>query len=143
MKTIRVKDMMVRKPIFVSPKTSLKEAAAKMKKENCGVLPVGTPEKLEGIITDRDLVIRALINNEHAHNLVKDYMTPEIIFCHENDTLEKAANIMQKNEVNRLMVKDESGKYTGLLSFGDTLRYRTEGKEIAEIVERSCHRRSC
>lgn len=137
MKKYKVKDIMIRNPGFIKPETGLSDAARIMKKENCGVLPVGTKEKLEGIITDRDLVIRALINVDHHEQPVKDYMTSEVFCCKEDDTLEQAADNMQDHKVCRLMVKDMSGQYTGLLSFGDILRHKAKGKDVAKVVQ-SC-----
>lgn len=140
---IKVRDLMLDQPIFIPPDTTLREAAFRMRDADCGVLPVGTPEKLEGIITDRDLVTRALINGEHASKPVSGYMTPQIVFCYDDDKLTDAANLMQKSKLNRLVVKDhESDRIVGILSFSDILRHKATGKDIAKIVERCCHKKS-
>ncbi len=143
MQNIAVKDLMIREPVYIAPAASLEEAACKMKEANCGVLPVGTADRLEGMITDRDIVIRALADGKGSGSqCVRDYMSPDVVFCHENDSLEAAATLMQENKISRLMVKDAKDRTTGILSFGDIIRQNSKGKEIAAIVKRAVKRKA-
>lgn len=135
MKT-KVMELMTENPVFVSPETTLKEAAQKMSDIDCGVLPVGTKEKLIGMITDRDIVIRAVAKGKDMNQQqVRDYMTQEAYACHEDDTLEEAAGIMCKHQVSRLIVKDKADKITGILSFGCMMREETDINEVCKVVE--------
>jgi predicted transcriptional regulator len=132
----KVKDLMKENPIIIPASTTLKEAAQKMKSVDCGVLPVGTWDNLEGMITDRDIVIRAVAEGVDITSAqVRDYMTSDVFYCSESDTLAQAAEQMRKNDVSRLVVKDASGKACGILTFGRILREDENLKEIGKVVE--------
>jgi CBS domain-containing protein len=131
-----IKELMTPHPVLIKPSATLQEAAKKMEVLNCGSLPVGTEKNLKGIITDRDIVIRAIAQGKDpAHEKVADYMTPEIFACNENDTLEAAAEKMHQHKITRLVVKDREGKVTGILSFGNILRGDADPKELACCVK--------
>lgn len=119
----------------ISPDATLREAASKMKEYDCGCLLVGTKDKPEGIITDRDIVVRALSENtDTRQKQVRDHMTSSIHSCQENDTLEEAAKIMNRHNISRLVVKDDSGKTTGILTFGHILRENQAQEETTRVV---------
>lgn len=137
--TAKVKDLMTPHPLLTSPSSSLEQAAKKMESIDCGSLPVGTEDKLVGMITDRDIVVRALAQGKSpATTKVADCMTKEVYACHENDSLETAAEIMHKYKVSRLIVKDKEEKVTGILSFGIVLREEADPREIVHIVKSCC-----
>lgn len=135
----KVKEMMTPNPEMIGPGATLQQAAKKMEAVNCGALPVGTENKLKGIITDRDIVIRAIAHGKNpATEKVGDYMSEQVYACNENDTLEDAAEKMQQHKVSRLIVKNKTGKVTGILSFGGLLRNEANPKEIASVVKHCC-----
>ncbi len=130
-----VQSVMKYNPEVISPENTLKEAAQKMAKIGCGVLPVATKETPLGVITDRDIVIRALAKGKDvATEKVRDYMTSDVFFCEAEDTLEEAAEQMHTNHVSRLVVIDSGGKISGILSFGCILRKHPDLQEITSIV---------
>ena len=132
----QVKDLMKKNPVLISPHSTLQDAAKKMRDIECGILPVGNEDHPEGVITDRDIVTRAVSRGKNiAKELVKDYMTPEIFSCHETDTLEKAVDKMRTHKVNRILVRDTAGKLTGILSFGRILKRNKDNAEIANVVK--------
>lgn len=136
MKNTKVKELMTGDPVVVSPEASLKEAAAKMKSVDCGVLPVGTEDRLLGMITDRDIVIRAVAaGKDPAKEKVADYMTGKVYSCSEEDYLEDAADKMREHGVSRLMVKNRQGRVRGILSFGCILRRNANAEEVANVVK--------
>lgn len=138
MQNTKVKDIMTPNPTLISKDTTIKEAASKMEKINCGILPVGEKGDIEGIITDRDIVIRAVSKGKDTSNeQVGSCMTSRVFFCNENDTLQEAADKMHKNQVSRLVVKDASDKVSGILSFGCILRKEATSEEIADVVARA------
>jgi len=138
----KVKDLMTENPDLISPDATIQEAAEKMEKLNCGILPVGTRDKLEGIITDRDIVIRAITHGENPKKqMVNYYMTKEVFTCAENDNLEKAADQMRKHKVSRLIVTDDEGQVSGILSFGCILRKEASTKEISNVIEHAIGKR--
>jgi predicted transcriptional regulator len=135
MKT-KVKEMMTKNPVIIPAETSLVEAAKKMRSVDCGVLPVGSWNNLEGIITDRDIVVRAVAEGANINSAkVRDYMTKEVFYCNEEDTLAQMAEQMRKNGVSRLVVKDYEGNACGIVTFGCILRKNESLSEIGEVVE--------
>lgn len=135
----KVRDLMKENPVTVAPNSTLFEAAQKMKSAECGALPVGTPEKLQGIITDRDIVIRAVAEGKDPKTeQVKSYMTSQIVFCDAGDSLEEAAELMREKQVNRLAVRDEANnKMCGILTFGCIIRKGNDLEEIGRVIERA------
>lgn len=136
MRATKVKDLMKENPVIINPDMTLKEAAEKMRDIECGVLPVGSTDNLKGMITDRDIVIRAVAQGKDpAKEMVKDYMTDETYACNENETLEDAADKMNKYNVSRLIVQNNAGKMTGILSFGAILRKNQDEEEVSNVVQ--------
>lgn len=138
MKTIYVKDIMTIHPTLIAPDATLQQAAERMKKVDCGMLPVGTKNHLEGLITDRDIMIRAIAEGvDPSLACVKDFMTKNIYACNEDDFLEDAAEKMRAHKVGRLVVKDREGKTVGILSFGGILRQQANSDEVANVIKRA------
>lgn len=136
MKNTKAMELMTKSPVLISPDATLKEAAEHMRDVECGVLPVGTAENLEGMITDRDIVIRAVAKGKDVEKeKVKDYMTEEVYACNEQDTLEQAAEKMCEHQVSRLIVRDKDDKVSGILSFGCMLRKNGNTEEVSKVVE--------
>jgi CBS domain-containing protein len=132
----RVKDLMTKDPVIVPPDCTLKEAAQKMESIDCGVLPVGTQEKLEGVITDRDIVIRAVAKGKDINKeKVRDYMTREVCSVKEGDTPDRAGDVMRENSISRVLVEDGSGKPCGILTFGRIIREDGSMEEIASVIQ--------
>jgi len=135
MQDTKVREMMKQEPVMVSPNATLQEAARQMGNNECGILPVGTSDEIEGIITDRDIIVRAVAEGKNpATEKVRDYMTPEVCFCNDSDTVRQAAEAMHDNSVGRLVVKDENGTACGILTFGSILRKENDQAEVSEIV---------
>ena len=140
MKNIKIKDIMTVDPEVIAPTTSLKEAAWKMQNSDCGFLPVCLRNEVIGVITDRDIVIRATsqgANPERAK--VYDFMTHDVYCCNENDFVEDAIDKMHEHRISRIVVKNKTGEITGVVSFGGILRKQAETSDIAHIVKRSTH----
>ncbi|MDB2414166.1 CBS domain-containing protein [Rickettsiales bacterium] len=138
MSNTKVKDVMTENPSLIKPETSLKDAAKKMQEVGCGVLPVGSKSKLLGIITDRDIVIRAIAEGADIKTeLVEEYMSDRVYTCNENNTLNEAAEIMGKHKISRLVVENEDGRIVGILSLGCMLRNNASAKEIVAVVEQA------
>ncbi|HEY8189206.1 MAG TPA: CBS domain-containing protein [Micavibrio sp.] len=134
----KVKELMETDLELVSPDATLEEAARKMKDCGCGFLPVGGNTTLEGIITDRDIIVRAIAEGKNpAREKVRDYMTDGVCECKETDTLEDAAKIMSEYNVSRLVVKDGSDGTCGVLTFGRIIRSNDDKQETSDVVEKA------
>lgn len=141
MQNTKVKDLMACDPVIIPADASLEQAAKEMQIVECGVLPVGTKDKLQGIITDRDIVIRAIAKGKDPSKAkVKDYMTTQVFGCNEDDYLEDAADKMRQHKVSRLVVRNKAGKLTGILSFGGILRKNANAEEVVNVVKHATDR---
>ena len=105
--------------VTVSPESSLKEVAEKMRDLNVGVIPVASADKPVGIVTDRDIVLRSVSENKEANSVkANDIMTKNLIFGTPDMSVLEAADIMSKHQIRRLPVVD-SDKLVGIVSIGD------------------------
>src|SRR3954471_3614334 len=102
---MKVKDVMTPSVETVAPSTSLQEAAERMKTLDVGPLPVCDGERLVGMITDRDITIRAVAQGFGGTvGSVRDVMTPDVVYCFDDQEVEEAAKLMQENQIRRLVV---------------------------------------
>jgi CBS domain-containing protein len=125
---MQVREIMTSKPRFVPASTTLEEAARKMRDLDCGFLPVADPreEKLSGVITDRDITLRAVADGrDPAKTTVADIQSDRVLYCFRDDDVTDAARSMQKQQVYRLVVLDnrDNKKLCGVVSLGDILRH--------------------
>jgi len=134
MKHHTVKQYMKCNPVLISPETTVEQAAIEMAKADCGVLPVGTAKRIIGIITDRDLVIRTLAKRKSPISTkVSEIMSENAHFVNDNATIEEAADMIRKYQINRLLVKDHTGNINGILSLGHFAR-NAEPSLVAKLV---------
>ena len=117
---MKVKDMMHKGAEFVAPNATLQQVALKMRDYDVGAIPVCEAGKPIGIVTDRDVTIRALANGKDVSKLTaKDVMSKKVISCRDTEAAEDAIRIMEKNRVRRLPVLDQAQKLVGMVSLGD------------------------
>lgn len=119
-----IKKIMTKDVGGLIPESTLKEAAYEMESLGVGFLPVCDGERLVGVITDRDITVRAVAKGENPDtSLVKDFMTPRVYWTFENDSIKKAAAVMEKRKVRRLVVVDQNKLLAGVISLGDIAVY--------------------
>jgi CBS domain-containing protein len=118
---MQVKDVMTSDVECISPDTTLRVAAQKMKELDIGPLPVcGDDDRLTGMITDRDIAIRAVAEGlDPSTAQVRDIMTPNIVYCFEDQDISDAAHMMEQNQIRRLVVLNHDKRLVGILSLGD------------------------
>jgi CBS domain-containing protein len=128
---MRVKEVMTPRVEVIRPDSTLQEAAAKMKSRDIGPLPVCEDGRPVGILTDRDITVRATAEGEDPTAIrVRDIMTPEVVWCFEDDLVSEAARVMQEKQVRRLLVLDRDKRLVGIVSLGD-LAVETGDDELA------------
>jgi CBS domain-containing protein len=120
---------------WVTPSTSIKEIARRMKKEDIGAVPVGENDQLVGMVTDRDIVCKGLAHDgfDASRASARDVMTSGIHCCRENDDLDAAVKHMERLQVRRLPVINEQKRMVGMLSLGDVGQTASSGV-ISECV---------
>jgi CBS domain-containing protein len=118
---MQVKDLMTANVECISPQTTLREAAEKMKNLDVGALPIcGDDNRLAGMITDRDITIRGVAEGlDPSVAEACDLMTPKIVYCYEDQDASEAAHLMEQNQIRRLIVLNRNKRLAGILSLGD------------------------
>ncbi len=111
---------MNRRPVLIDPSTTIAEAARTMRDANLGCLLVGRDERVFGIVTDRDMVVRGLADaTSPTFDRVCDLMSSEVLSCFEDQPIASVARVMMKHGVRRLPVLDRDGRLTGVVSLSD------------------------
>jgi CBS domain-containing protein len=136
---MQVREIMSHNVKQISSTATIGEAAECMREYDVGALPVTQDRKTVGVITDRDIVIRAIAADMDPRiTPVKEAMTPELVCCEEYDRIEDAARIMEDRQVRRLLVVDSADRVVGILSVSD-LAMKTGNEHLAyEVIERIC-----
>ncbi len=117
---MKVKDVMTRDVEVIFLEASLVDAAEKMRDFNVGVLPVAGVDTIIGLVTDRDIVVRAVAFGKDVRaTKVKDVMSRDLASCMEDDDLDDAAAKMRQHKIRRLLVMNENKKLVGILALGD------------------------
>jgi CBS domain-containing protein len=104
---------------IASPTQSLRDAARAMAELDAGILPVGENDRLVGMITDRDIAVRAVAVGKGPNTPVREVMSEEVKYCFEYDDLEDVAQNMADIKVRRLPVLNDQKRIVGILSLGD------------------------
>ncbi len=127
-------DIMSRPVLWVSPRDTLKDASKKMAEHNIGDLPVCHDDRLLGIITDRDIVVRACAKGlDLSVTCVEEIMTKGVEWCFEDDDLEKIIGRMEEKCIQRMIVIDHNKKLIGVISLGD-IAVRGDERIAAEAL---------
>lgn len=117
---MKVIDVMHTGVTWVAPDMRLTEIAEKMRDEDIGSVPVGENDRLIGMVTDRDITCRGLVDGGDIDSLTaRDVMTKEIVYCRTEDDVEDATHLMEDRQIRRLPVIDENKRIAGMLSLGD------------------------
>ncbi|HEY3109770.1 MAG TPA: CBS domain-containing protein [Chloroflexota bacterium] len=132
---MRVRDVMRRQAAAVEPEATIADAARAMRELDVGALAVRDRGVLLGVVTDRDITVRATAEGYDPEVAqVRDAMTASVLFCLEDDSVEDAAERMAEAGVRRLVVLDRSKELVGLLSLDD-LAARVDGCLAGEVME--------
>ena len=135
-----VKDVMTPEVQVISPHATIKEVAALMKDLDVGPVPVCDGKQLLGIITDRDLAIRAIADGaDPTTTRARAVMSTDVITVFADQDVREAADLMQQHQVRRLLVLDRDRQLAGIVSLGDLAvdggDDRLSGKTLEEISE--------
>lgn len=117
---MQIKEIMAQPVVTVSPDATLVEASSIMLRKDIGSLPVCEGNKVIGIVTDRDLTVRGIAKGLNPNRAqVKDVMTKDVLSCASEDEIETACDIMEKNQVRRLVIIDDDDSCLGIVALGD------------------------
>jgi len=137
---MKVKSSMHKGVEWASPDTPVRVLANMMREQDIGAIPIGENDRLIGMVTDRDVTVRAVANGTDISALTaRDVMTKGIVWCGDIDDVTHAANVMQSNQIRRLPVIDKNKRMVGILSLGDLSRTATERTTAAVTKAVSAH----
>jgi CBS domain-containing protein len=131
---MRVNEAMSRDVRVANPQQRISEAAKMMAEIDAGALPVGENDRLVGMITDRDIAIRAVAEGKGPDTPVRDIMTRDIKYCFEDEELDHVSRNMAEIQVKRLPVVDREKRLVGILALGDIAGHE-DAQVTGEAVE--------
>ncbi|AMR81938.1 CBS domain-containing protein [Cupriavidus nantongensis] len=131
----RVVDIMTRQPAYITPDETIQHAAQLMADLHVGSLPVCDGRRLVGMLTDRDITVRATAGGQPPQaTRVADAMSPQVQWCLEDESLEDAQHKMEAAQVRRLPVLDHDHTLVGIVSLGDFASKGADARESGETL---------
>src|SRR6476659_317974 len=131
----KVHEVMSDSPRCVTPETPVSEAAELMESEDIGSLPILDGEQLAGMVTDRDIVIRAVAKGKDPRGMpVSEIASRELVTVHADDDIAEALRLMATQQVRRLPVVDNDDRLVGILAQAD-IAVEAKEKAVGEMVE--------
>ena len=137
---MKLSEIMTRDVLIIQPDDSLQTAARMMRDRNIGFLPVCDGENLIGVLSDRDITIRALAEGMDVNIMLgRDLMTAPAVYCFEDQDVSEAAQVMAEHQIRRLVILDrENKRVVGIVSLGDLAQHETtdrSGNVLKKVSE--------
>ena len=133
---MRLKDIMTPKVEVISPQATLQEAAQKMQQFDIGPLPICEGERLVGMLTDRDITVRAVAKGwDPRTTAVQEAMSPELVYGLEDQDIQDAARLMEQYQIRRLPVVNRDKRLVGIVSLGDLAVSGADPALAGEVLE--------
>ena len=133
-----ISEVMTREVRIASPDDTLESAARLMEQEDCGSLPVAENERLVGMLTDRDITIRAVARGlSPQEGKVRDAMSKEVQYVYDDESVRDVATVMGDLHIRRLPVLNREKRLVGIVSLGDLALSMpaSAGDALQSIVE--------
>ncbi|TDC84117.1 CBS domain-containing protein [Micromonospora sp. KC606] len=132
----RVSDVMTKQVVYLPAETTLDEAARVMKEADIGDVVVTDGATLAGLLTDRDIVVRAVAErSDPAATAIGSIMTREVVMIEQHCTAAEAAQLMRERNIRRVLVCDNERKLVGIVSLGDLAMQLDPTSALADISE--------
>ena len=131
----RCREIMTRNVRAANREMTLQEVARLMREGDMGAMPVVENEKLVGIVTDRDIVVRAIAEGREPQTKIGEVMTTEIFSVNPDDFVFEAIRLMGDKQVRRIPVITETGEPAGIIAMADIVLEMEDEREIAETLE--------
>lgn len=117
---MELREIMTRDVEVVASDAPLRDAAAKMKQLDIGMIPVCDGDRLRGMLSDRDITVRATAEGKDpTKTKVSEIMSTEIVYCLEDQEIEEAVSLMEARQIRRLPVLNQDKRLVGIVSLGD------------------------
>lgn len=132
----KVSEVMTKDAQCVAPHASVQAAAQMMRDFNIGLLPVCSFDRLIGVLTDRDIVVRAVADGrESGRTTVREVMSEQVFYCYEDHSVTEAARMMEERSVRRLLVLNRDLRLTGVLSVDDIAVAPGLAEAAGEVID--------
>jgi CBS domain-containing protein len=133
---MQIREVMSQYIEVIHPDASVIEAAQKMSQVDVGPLPVCEGERLVGMLTDRDIIVRVVAKGcDPQTTRVREVMTPEVVSCYEDQDVQTAAQLMAARQIRRLPVLDCDQLLVGILSLADLAVYAADEALASEVLQ--------
>lgn len=133
---MEVREIMTPDVRCIPPETTLQEAARQMRDLDVGPLPICDHDRLAGMLTDRDIVVRAVAEGrDPTRTKVADVMTTQVEYCFEDDDVDECARLMERKQIRRVLVLDRAKRLVGIVSLGDLALEGRDDKLSAQTLE--------
>jgi CBS domain-containing protein len=131
----KCREIMTRDVKTANREATLRDVAALMRDGDMGAMPIVEDGKLVGIVTDRDIVVRAIAEGKDISTKIGDVMTGEIFSVGENDFVFEAIRLMGDKQVRRVPIVNDAGELAGIIAMADVALETEDEREIAETLE--------
>jgi len=136
---MQLKDIMTTDPECIPPEETLQQAALRMRDLDVGSLLVCDNDRLAGMITDRDITLRAVAEGKDPRTTrVREAMTEDIVFGFEDQDINDAARVMEQKQIRRLAVLNRDKRLVGIVSLGDLAVEGGDRSKAGEILQEVC-----
>lgn len=137
---MKVRDCMSGKPEFLSADSTIREAARYMSDMNCGFAPIAQDDKLVGVVTDRDITVRALADGKSPDDKITSIETHKVLYCLEDDEVEDVLQNMQEQQVQRLIVLNDADKkdFVGVVTLADIADQANGNQRLSRSIVEAC-----
>jgi CBS domain-containing protein len=137
---MQLREVMTPNVEVIGSNIRLKDAAAKMKELDVGLMPVCDGERLRGLLTDRDITVRATAEGrDPSKTKVSEIMSADIVFCFEDQEIEEAISLMEVKQIRRVPILDRDKRLVGIVSLGDIAvragDQKLTGETLREVSE--------
>ncbi|MBN9518067.1 CBS domain-containing protein [bacterium] len=132
-----LKDVMTAGVECVGLDDTIQTAARKMRDLDAGPVPVcGDNDQLAGVLTDRDITIRAVAEGmDPTKYKVQDAMTPDVVYCFDDEPVERAERVMKDKQIRRLLVLNRNKRLVGIVSLGDLAVRGESSQKVGEVLQ--------
>jgi CBS domain-containing protein len=130
----QIADVMTRDVRVVAPRDTLQRAAQCMDELNVGAVPVCDGDKLIGMVTDRDLAVRAVAAAKPADTAVEEVMSANVRWCYDDQPVDEVLDEMRDTQIRRVPVIDRDHRLVGIVSLGDLAERANDRARVAETL---------
>ena len=132
---MKLREIMTSNVEVIHPDDTLQTAAEKMRDRDIGFLPVCDGDRLIGVLTDRDLITRALAEGTESKAMLgRDLVTSPAIYCFDDQNVDEAAKLMHDNQIRRLVILNRDKRMVGVISLGD-LAMNIDDKKSGDVLQ--------